>query len=130
MNDIKVKWPKVIIPDGSPFLEWVDLGNYTMYRIAAFFANRPKRGLFVGIERVGAFFFRLPEKPFHWNYIEEKLNVAPSDAKALTDFINAQLFDEYPQAGEYSLNVLDAVRPFANIGEAVSMPVTPNIIHE
>jgi hypothetical protein len=55
---IKVKWPKVMDRRklDAPILNWIDLGNGTLFRIAAFFTLDPAYGIQVSIERGGAFF--------------------------------------------------------------------------
>ena len=60
---VKVKWKAVLSVDPPvPLLRWIDLGNGTMFRIAAFFVRGgvldPGHGIYVGIERVGGFFFK------------------------------------------------------------------------
>lgn len=134
MKSIKVKWPKVLDYnnlDQIPLVEWIDLGNATMFRIFAYFCHggtkRPRPGLVVGIERIGSFFFGLGNI-ISGQYVSEKLNVCEADSKILADWINVQLGIDAPQQGEYNRTYILGVRPYGLIGERFIMPLCPEII--
>ena len=136
---LKVKWPKVMEYydfDQKPILNWIDLGNGTMFRIAAFFVHgfpeEPSRGLMIGIERKGCFFFKMHSElePYHWDYISEKLYLQESDARAIADWINAQIGFEAKQQGEYNENYIREVEPYGLGGENFIMPLVPEIIED
>lgn len=106
---IKIKWKKVLKYndlDQKPIINWIDLANGSMFRIFAFFSHGgnfyPRPGFVVGLERIGSFFFYI-EKPFHYSYVSQKLNLPSSDARAMSDWMNAQLdLDNLvEQQGEY-----------------------------
>lgn len=135
---IKVKWPKVLYYnnlDQPPLIEWIDLGNGTMFRIFAFFSHggrkRPRRGLVIGIERVGSFFFNIDSeyKKMAWEYVSEKLRIPEADARSLADWINAQLDFDVPQQGHYVKEYITEVEPYGLIGERPLMPLIPEIIN-
>ncbi len=129
MNEMKVKWPLVIQEWDKPYLNWIDLANVTMYRIAAFRTAYPRGGLFVGIERKGAFFFSTTmSKWLHWEYVGEKLNLAKSDACAIADWINAQIEVEAPQQGSYHKEYIMQIKSYGLIGEMQQMPWSAEII--
>lgn len=132
---INVKWPKVLDynnVDQPPLIAWIDLGNGTMFRIFAFFSRggalRPRAGLVVAIERVGSFFFRLDNK-IAYQYVSEKLNVPESDARALADWLNAQLGHDVPQQGEYTESYIREVDYYSYSGENPLMPLVPEIMN-
>lgn len=81
----KKLFPRLAVPG----IYDVALGNATMHRIALMPA--PDGGLFVAIERKGAYPFA---HEVHFAYAQEKLNLSPyvGDACAIADFINDQLF--------------------------------------
>jgi len=71
-----------------PFYCDVSLGNATRYTIGMF---KTHKGVFVGIERKGAFTFPFNYE-LYYGYVMEKLNIAsPSDAHSVTDFLNCAL---------------------------------------
>lgn len=134
MSELKVKWPKVMDYndiDRPPLIEWIDLGNGTMFRIFAFFSHggykRPRDGLIVGIERVGSFLFQI-NKELNAGYVSQKLNVPESDAAALADFLNVQLNFDSMQQGIYSRNYIEKIEPYYLAGERAMQPLTPEII--
>jgi hypothetical protein len=131
MNEIKVKWPLVIEEWDKPYLNWIDLANTTMYRMAAFKTAYPRCGLFVGIEKKGAFFFTATMKPFvHCEYVGEKLNLAKSDACAIADWINAQIEVEAPQQRSYHKHYILEIGSYGLIGEMQQMPWSAEIIED
>jgi hypothetical protein len=79
-----------------PFYGDVSLGNGTQYKISMFRIppGLPHSGrLQVSIENKGAYTFN---SFVHFTYAMEKLGLkCPSDARAVADFINAQLEDKY-----------------------------------
>jgi hypothetical protein len=113
METVHVKWDQVISFNESPckpILRWINLGNGTLFRISAFFVRKkdkmPKDGIFVAIERVGSFLFAI-DAPIHFSYVSEKLYVPKSDARAIADWINAQIGHETEQQGNYCLDYLE-----------------------
>lgn len=134
MSEVKVKWPKVLDYndiDQPPLIEWIDLGNGTMFRIFAFFSRggtkRPRPGLVVALERVGSFFFKLGGN-ISYQYVSEKLNVPEPDARALADWLNIQLDQDVPQQGEYNEKYINEVELYFYSGEVGMMPLVPEII--
>lgn len=134
----KVKWPQVLKYenlDQAPLLRWIDLGNATMFRLSAYFVHGgysyPGRGLVVGIERVGMWFFKIHSDSqwFRWGYVAEKLFLPESDARAIADWINAQIgFEDTEQQGEYNPTYIREVEPYGLGGENFVMPLVPVII--
>lgn len=131
-----IKWPRVMDyhnVDQPPLIEWIDLGNGTMFRIFAFFSrggwNRPRDGLVVGIERVGSFFFTIDTFKT-WTYISEKLNLPESDARAIADWINVQIDKSCPMQGIYNFDYIRAVEPVMYAGEYARMPLVPDLIDD
>lgn len=131
---IKVKWPKVLDYnniDQPPLIAWIDLGNGTMFRIFAFFSRggdlRPRPGLVVGIERVGTFFFTI-NKPYSYGYVSEKLCLTEPDARAIADWMNAQVGHDFDQQGRYYADYIKEVEPYFYSGEYALMPLVPEII--
>lgn len=92
------RWDKIDIST-KPFICELSLGNITMYRTVAFFSS-PFR-FFVGLERKGCFFFPCEGK-IHPDYVVEKLNVMPGDARNIADWINIQLGIEVEEFGSYT----------------------------
>jgi hypothetical protein len=130
VEELKVKWSKVVFDNGDPIIRWIDLVNGTMYRIIAFKSYRPRHGLFVGIERKGCFLFRIGH-PMVWTYIDEKLTIGnESDSRILADWINVQCDQEFPQQGSYNKKYLYDVEPYPYGGEMIEMPLAPDIIME
>jgi hypothetical protein len=138
MSELKVKWPKVLNYnnlDERPIVQWIDLGNATMFRIGAFFVHGgrkyPRIGLFVGIERVGSFFFRIPEQPISGAYVSEKLFLPPADANIMADWLNAQFgFVDAKQQGDYIKHYIEEVDEYHYSGENPLKPLCPIIIEE
>lgn len=128
-EELKVKWPKVVHNNGETLIAWIDLCNGTMFRITAFYttSSAPKRALYVGIERIGSFFFDL-DTPKSAGYVSEKLTVNSVDAAVIADWINAQLEKEFPQQGEYFINYLNEVEPYSLGCEKKTMPLIPEVI--
>lgn len=134
MSKTQVKWDQVISfseSESIPLCNWIDLGNGTMFRIAAFFTyrhlNMSRDGLFIAIERVGSFLFAI-DKPLHYAYVSNKLFVPESDARALADWINTQLGYKADQQGEYNPDYINAVEPVMYAGEKALLPLTPRIV--
>lgn len=126
MSDTKVKWPLIATEFDKVYLNYIDLGNVTMFRLSMFKTLIPRPGLFVAIERIGAFFFGL-DKFLHLNYVAEKLFLN-GDAGQVADFLNTQLEIECKQQGHYYENVINNVHPYGAIGEIPIMPWKPEII--
>lgn len=133
---LKVKWEKVIHADilnVKYVCRWIDLGNGTMFRIVSFFTDTlkgdPRDGLFVAIERVGAFLFPLSDH-YKTGYVSEKLFLPPSDAAAIADWMNAQLKNDVPQQGIYTKSYIEDIEPVIYAGERPYLPLCPVIISE
>lgn len=136
MPHVKVKWPTVLYYnnlDQRPLLNWIDLGNGTMFRISAYFvhggSSYPKAGLVVGIESRGMWFFKFPADYLGWEYISEKIGLAESDACAIADWINAQFgIEDAEQQGKYNYSYINDLEPYGLMGENKVMPLHPEII--
>jgi hypothetical protein len=87
----------------------------------------PREGLFVGIERVGAFLFAL-NNPVNHHYVSQKLYIPESDARAIADWINAQLGFDHPQQGHYDRDMLNDIDYIVYSGERPMLPLIPTII--
>lgn len=127
MSEIQIKWPLVIAEWDIPYLNWLDLANVTMFRVAGFKTGFPRAGLFVAIERVGAFFFQ-DNKWLHWEYVGEKLNLAESDARNMADWINAQIQAEGIQQGTYHNDYILDIKSYGLLWEMQQMPWSPKIV--
>lgn len=130
-----VRWPRVMNYndlDQRPLVTWLDLGNGTLFRVGAFFVHggfkQPRIGLFLGIERVGSFFFRIPEYPVSGQYVSEKLNLPPSDANIMADWLNSQFGLEAKQQGEYTQYIIEEVDVYHYSGENPIKPLCPEIL--
>lgn len=137
MSELKVKWPKVMNYndiDARPILNYIDLANGTLFRIAAFFCHGgrlyPARGLQISLERAGAFFFKLHSDltMFDWRYVSEKLFIPESDARAIADWMNVQCDFQATQQGEYNPDYIRETEPYGLGGENFVMPLVPEII--
>jgi hypothetical protein len=126
MNDVKVKWPLVINYWDKPYINYIDLGNYTMFRMCLVKTRQPRLGLYVSVEDKGSFFFSL-ENRLHKDYVAEKLFLQ-GDHGQVADFLNAQLGKEGDQQGHYYAQVIKDVEPYGKIGEDKIMPWSPEII--
>ncbi len=105
MTEIKVQWPHVIeIPDHA-YINRIDLGNYTAFNLVAFKTFKPREGLFIALEAKSNYLFPC-DKPIHWEYAAEKLALCQADARIIADFINAQIWQPYPQQGVYYKDVV------------------------
>jgi hypothetical protein len=136
MSELKVKWDQIIKYSdlkSTPICRWIDLCNATMFRISAFFTyhhlDMPRDGLFVSIERVGAFLFPIDKALDHY-YVSAKLYVPEPDARAIADWINAQLGYDHPQQGHYNKEMLEAVDYVIYAGEKALLPLVPIIIDD
>jgi len=134
VSELQVKWPKIIdckYLDKPPLIAWINLGNATMFRIIAFFSYggrlHPREGLFIGIERVGCYFFNISPE-ISAGYVSEKLGIPSSDAAALADWMNAQLLNNCEQQGEYDRDFILNNELCFYAGERVSAPLVPEII--
>jgi hypothetical protein len=128
-DDLKVKWEKIIDAYDVPYLNYLDLGNCTMFRVAIFKTFNPRQGMFVAIEDRGAFFFGM-DRALHKDYVREKLFLQGDHAQ-MADFLNAQLqHDDFGQQGHYYENVINAIEPCGKCGENFEMPWHPKIITE
>lgn len=137
MSKLQVKWDTVISLSEifpRPICRWINLGNGTMFRIAAFFTSptfedMPRFGLFVAIEKVGSYLFPITS-PVGFQYVSEKLFIPDSDAKAMADWINTQTGNKFPQQGEYNRDYIRTIEEVNYAGEIPSYPLTPLIIGE
>lgn len=121
---VLVKWEKVIIDYDVPYLNYLDLGNCTMFRVAIFKTYTPRHGMFVAVEDKGSFFFAM-NKALHKDYVREKLFLQGDHAQ-MADFLNAQLgFDDFGQQGHYYENIIKSIEPCGKGGEAWCMPWHP-----
>lgn len=130
---LKVEWPKVINFDNElPYINWINLGNGTLFRIISFLSISTKPGLYVGIERVGCFIFTINENiPFSGKYVSEKLNIGSiSDGNIIADWINAQLGCNAIQQGEYDRKYIEENEPYGLVMERPSLPCCPKIIED
>lgn len=100
----KPRWvPLVSSSFNAPLVINLMLGNGTAFIVISFtrLTTSGKR-LFVGIERKGCFFFPFG-RAIYPTYVEEKLNLAKSDANHMADWINAQIgIIDVPEFGNYS----------------------------
>lgn len=126
VNDIKVKWPLVVAEWEKIYLNYIDLGNYTMFRMSIFKTATPRLGLFVAIEDRGAFFFGM-DKTLHKDYVGAKLGLE-GDRAQVADFLNAQLQNNEEQQGHYYADVVQSAEPYGKIGEDKIKPWAPEII--
>ena len=126
--ELQVKWPKVIIEWEKPYINWIDLGNYTMFRLISFITTKKGIGLYVGVERLGNYIFAT-DKPMAWQYVSEKLSVPESDARALADWMNVQMDFDHKQQGHYSFDVIRAVEPYGLGSEPRQMPWIPAMLN-
>lgn len=128
MSDVRVIWPLVVTDWEKIYLNYIDLGNYTMFRMAIFKTRIPRVGLYVSIEDRGSFFFAM-EKALHKDYVAEKLYLQ-GDHGQVADFLNAQLNHPREQQGHYYENVINAIEPYGKIGEEKIMPWHPELEQE
>lgn len=128
MKDVKIQWPLVITEWDKPYLNYIDLGNYTMFRICIFRTAKPRLGLFVAIEDKGSFFFSM-EKRLHKDYVAIKLGLL-GDSGQVADFLNAQLGHDGEQQGHYYEQIINDVEPYGKIGEGKYMPWHPKIVSD
>ena len=127
-EDLKVKWPLVVIDYEKIYFNRIDLGNYTMFRMCIFKTLNPCRGMYVSIEGRGSYFFSM-DRALHKNYVAEKLSLQ-GDHGQIADFLNAQLQIEERQQGNYYREIINGVEPYGLIGEAHVMPWVPEIVSE
>lgn len=132
---VSVKWPRVMDYhdlDQRPLVAWLDLGNGTMFRIGAFFIHGgrkyPRPGFFIGIERVGCFFFRVPENPLSAAYVSEKLHLPEPDAAIMADWMNSQFGLAAKQQGDYTKKYIEEVDVYHYSGENPIKPLCPEIV--
>lgn len=78
------RWLRCVMA-GQPFYGEVALGNGTLFTTGAFLTDD---GIFVGVQNHKCWTFAATGD---WSYVAERLNLLPSDAQNLTDWINAQL---------------------------------------
>ena len=78
--------------ESMPFYGIVSLGNHTAFDV--YMNDKPNFSdeLYIGIKDFGFYVFW---DFVHWQYAKEKLNIPDTDAKAIADFINAQLHDSH-----------------------------------
>jgi hypothetical protein len=128
-NKVTIRWERVIEEFHVPYMNFIDLGNYTLFRMVAFKTLLPRVGFYVGIEGRGNFYFG-SSKAFHWEYVQEKLSLLEPDARSIADWMNAQLglVNVPAQQGEYWRNVIEAVQSYGLIGEIHAMTWKPEII--
>jgi hypothetical protein len=126
MSEIKVRWPLIAKEWDKTYFNYIDLGNYTMFRMSLYRTGQPRLGLFVAIEDKGSFFFSL-ENRLHKDYVAAKLGLL-GDAGQVADFLNAQLGMEGSQQGHYYEQVIKDIEPYGTIWEGKYMPWHPEII--
>jgi len=126
MNEVKVKWPLIAQEWDKTYLNYIDLGNYTMFRMSLYRTSQPRLGLYVSVEDKGSFFFSL-ENRLHKDYVAEKLFLQ-GDSGQMADFLNAQLGKDGEQQGHYYEQVIKDVEPYGKIGEGKYMPWSPEIL--
>lgn len=126
MTELQVKWPLIVEEYEKIYFNYIDLGNYTMFRMCCFKTLLPRYGFFVAIEDIGAFFFGM-HKEYHKDYVAEKLRLGDGDSGQVADFMNAQAGFYDKQQGHYYEKIIRAVEPFGKIGEEKVMPWTPEI---
>lgn len=135
---IKVRWEKALDYnnlDQHPLLAWIDLCNYTLFRISAYFVHGgrtyPGHGLVVGIERKGCFFFKWPSEYLRGGYVAEKLNLGIADGSIIADWINVQFgFEDAPQQGSYyEESFSHENEPNFIAGERALLPLKPELIN-
>ena len=128
MTDVKVVWPRVVIEWDKIYFNYIDLGNYTMFRMVIFKTLRPRLGMYVSIEDKGSFFFSIANQ-LHKDYVAQKLYLQ-GDHGQVADFLNAQLENGKEQQGHYYPGVISAIEPYGKIGEDKVLPWHPTIIEE
>lgn len=126
MNEVKVKWPLIAKEWDKTYFNYIDLGNYTMFRMSLYKTCQPRPGLYVSIEDRGSFFFSL-ENNLHKDYVGDKLFL-DGDKGQMADFLNAQLNKDTDQQGTYYEQVIKDVEPYGKIGEGKYMPWSPEIL--
>lgn len=126
-DELQVKWPYIVQEYEKIYFNYINLGNYIVYRMVIFKTLLPRKGLFVAIESKGAFFFDI-RKPLHKDYVAEKLCLAQSDSGSVADFLNVQLKKDRPQQGKYIHNAIMNIESFGKIGEIPIQPWTPEIL--
>jgi len=95
-----LRWKKIDISN-TPSVYWLNLGNFTQYKIVTFIIQD---ALFLGIERIGCFLFNKENKKFP-EYVAEKLNLDPaSDARNMADWLNVQCGLKTQEFGFYDDN--------------------------
>lgn len=128
MNNVKVKWPLIVTEYDKTYFNYIDLGNYTMFRMAIFKTRFPRPGMFVAIEDKGSFFFGIG-KHLHKDYVAAKIGLL-GDAGQVADFLNAQLEIDGNQQGHYYDEIINSVRPYGKILEQEAMPWKPIILED
>lgn len=124
MQELQIKWPRIVEELNKFYFNYIDLANVTMYRMGM---RKLYNGLFVAIERKGAFLFADNQK-LHKDYVGEKLNLYGSDAANIADFLNTQLRIESPNQGEYYESNIGALENEAQLNPCQIMPWHPIII--
>lgn len=125
MNEVKVKWPLIVKEWDKTYFNYIDLGNYTMFRMSLYRTAQPRLGLWVSVEDRGSFFFSL-ENRLHKDYVADKLFLQ-GDAGQMADFLNAQIGKDGEQQGHYYEQVIKDVEPYGKIGEGKYLPWSPEI---
>lgn len=128
MKEVKVKWPLIAKEWDKTYFNYIDLGNYTMFRMSLYRTGQPRLGLWVSVEDKGSFFFSL-ENRLHKDYVADKLFLQ-GDAGQMADFLNAQIGKDGEQQGHYYEQVIKDVEPYGKIGEGKYMPWSPEIIKD
>lgn len=93
---VNKRWEVIILP----FYGQIDLGNFTQFTIGMFSTLEGR--IFIGVEGHGAYTFA---HFVHWSYAVEKLKLLESDARNLSDFINAQLYCNEKEQGYYQTDL-------------------------
>ena len=126
MSDVKVKWPLIVNEYDHIYFNFIDLGNYTMFRMAIFKTFTPRIGLYVSIVDRGSYFFSM-KAALHKDYVAEKLFLQ-GDSGQIADFLNKQLQIEHKQQGQYLEKVIQGIEPYGQIGEEQVLPWHPEML--
>lgn len=126
MKEVKVKWPLIAKEWDKTYFNYIDLGNYTMFRMSLYKTSQPRAGLWVSVEYKGSFFFSL-EHRLHKDYVANKLFLE-GEAGSMADFLNAQIGKDGEQQGHYYEQAIKDIEPYGSLGEGRYMPWSPEIL--
>ncbi len=126
MTEIKIKWPLIVEEYDKIYFNYIDLGNFTMFRMAIFKTCTPRHGLWVSIEHKGAFFFSM-DNELHKDYVAIKLCLL-GDSGNVADFLNTQIKKYKVQQGSYSEKAIHDREEYGQFGEDKIITWCPEII--